>query len=713
MRNGSPSPGRRRSPPATEARSAAAALPAGLLQAAALFRQKRLAEAEAALPPQQTSAPDPSALHLRGLIAREKGDHPRAIALLEAALRCDNRNAGCRGDLGHAYLVAERFRDAIGCYRRVLAAEPEAHPARFGLGMAWLGLGDFAAAAAELAAFVAAVPDHVDGNANLGTALCELGRHHEAEPCFARAMALRPGHPNLHFKYGMALRRRGDLLGAARHLDRAASLAPGLFDAHFQIGLVFVELVRSDQSLRAFRQAVALRPGDAAALNELGRALNRAQQYDEAEDVFAGLLRRDPASPLARSGLAWTRHMQGRVDDARAMVEAALVHGLDAAEGLTMLGLIEQSAGRFEAAIAAFERAIAARPSHAHAHLCLASLRRTGNPADRIATLERLRADGPDTSDQRATLGFAIAREHEKAGDHDSAFAEFRAANDLRRAQHPCEPTDHDGQLARFRTVFTRELFAASARLGNPSERPVFVVGMMRSGTTLAERIMASHPAVHGHGELDHMRQIVQAMPALLGGPYPEAMPRLDAAAAATLAGRYLAPLQRIAPDACRSIDKLPHNFEHLGVAALLFPHARIIHCVRDPVDTCLSSYFHDFEAQNRFTYGLDLIGRYHRYVDRLMAHWTSVLPNPILRLPYEALVADQEGWSRRLIDFLGLPWDDRCLRFFDSERPVFTYSLWQVRQPIYRSAVGRWQSYAAHLGPLFDALELPRPTAS
>ncbi len=653
---------------------------------------------------------DPTALYLCGVIARERGDYPRAIALLETAVRRDGRNVACRGDLGHAYLLAERFDSAITCYNRVLDTEPHAHIARFGLGMAWLGRGDFATAAAELAAFVAAVPDHVDGNANLGTALGELGRYDEATAHLDRALALRPGHPNLHFKYGMVLRRRGDLAGAVRHLDRAAALAPTLFEAHFQIGLVFAELVRHDQSLRAFRQAAALRPGDSAVLNELGRALNRAQHYDEAADVFNDLLHRNPESFLPYAGLAWTRHMQGRTAEARALVETALDRGIDTAEGLTMLGLIEQSAGRFDAAVAAFERAVAAQPTHAHAHLCLASLRRTGNPAERIAALEQLRAQGPATDDQQATLGFAIAREHEKAGDHDSAFAEFAAANAVRRAQYPCDSTDYEGTLARLGAVFTRELFTTRAAAGNPSERPVFVVGMMRSGTTLVEQIMASHPAVHGHGEVDHLRQIVQALPAMLGGPYPEAIPSLDATTIAALARRYLAPLEQTAPDAHRSIDKLPHNFEHLGVAALLFPHARIIHCVRDPVDTCLSSYFHDFAGQNRFTYGLDLIGRYHRHVDRLMAHWAAVLPNPILRLPYEELIADQDQWSRRLIDFLDLPWDDRCLRFFDHERSVFTYSLWQVRQPIYRSAIGRWRPYAAHLGPLFDALELPRP---
>lgn len=684
--------------------------PNGLAQAVALLRQGRFAEAEAALPRQQILTPDPAVLHLRGVIARERGDHHRAIGLLESALRHNDRNLACRADLGHAYLLAERFEDAMACYKGVLAADPRLHAARFGLGMAHLGLGKFAAAASELTAFVAAVPEHVDGHANLGTALSELNRHDEADPHFSRALALRPDHPNLHLKYGMALRRRDDPARAVAHLERAAALAPNLFDAQFQLGLALADLVRSDQSLRAFRQAVRLRPANHAALNELGKALNQTQHYEEAAEVFAELMRRDPTSPASRAGLAWTRHMQGRSAEARAMAQAALDFGTDVAESLTLLGLIEQSAGRFEAAISAFERAIAAQPTHAQAHLCLASLRGAGGAAERLAALQRVRVEGPDTADHRATVGFAIAQEHEKVGNHEAAFAEYRAANTMRLSQYPLDRADDDSRLAAFQATFTPGFFAARASMGDPSERPVFVVGMMRSGTTLAEQIMASHPSVHGHGELDHMRQIVQAMPEALGGPYPEAIVTLDAATAAELARRYLGPLERDAPDALRSIDKLPHNFEHLGVAALLFPRARIIHCMRDPLDTCLSNYFHDFGAQNRFTYDLDLIGRYQCYVDRLMAHWAAVLPNPMLQLPYEDLVANQEAWSRKLIDFLDLPWDDRCLRFFEHDRPVHTYSLRQVRQPIYTSAVGRWRPYAAHLGPLFDALGMPRP---
>src|ERR1700722_6976746 len=176
------------------------------------------------------------------------------------------------------------------------------------------------------------------------------------------------------------------------------------------------------------------------------------------------------------------------------------------------------------------------------------------------------------------------------------------------------------------------------------------------------------------------------------------------------IAGETLARLEQEAPDATRNVDKLPHNFERLGMISLLFPRARIIHCTRDPIDTCLSCYFHDFVSDNRFTNDLKTLGRFYRYYQRLMAHWEAVLPNPILQLPYEALVADQEGWTRKLVNFIGLPWDERCLAFHQNERPVYTYSLWQVRQPIYTSSIERWRLYEKHLDPLFEALEEPPP---
>jgi tetratricopeptide (TPR) repeat protein len=703
---------RQRRPLAEPPRAPSAPSPS-IVRAATLFQQGRLKEADDLLQRLLATAPtDHSALHLLGVIATRRRDYARAVKLLDQAIGIEARITAYHGNLGHAYLMAEQFAAAAACYRRVLTLEPAAPLARFGLGMAHLGQRDFAAAAAMLAQVVAAVPDHIDARANFGTALSELGRHEEAVAHLSLALARKPDSAALHFKYGMACKGRGDLLAACRHLARAAVLDPQAPDPPFQVGLVLLALDRLDEGERALREAVTLAPDMVPALYELGQASNRLQSFDDAARCFERVQALDPESPAPYLGLARTRHLQGRCDEARALVEQALAHHGDEAECRTMLGLIHQSEGHFDQAAAAYREAIAARPTHAHAHLCLAMIRKAAAPVEQIQELERVRALDALEGEQRTTLEYALAREYERLGDHDAAFDRYKAANDRRRVQYPFDVSELATRGDRLTAVFNEALFGRKAGFGSGSDRPVFVVGMMRSGTTLTEQILASHPQVHGHGELDHIRRIVMALPEKIAGaqPYPECVAALDRATALRIAEDHVAWLAREAPTAARSIDKLPHNFERLGVIGLLFPQARIIHCTRDPIDTCLSSYFHDFGSDNRFTYDLDGLGRFYRYYQRLMAHWKAVLPNPILDVPYEDLVSGQEGWSRQLVDFLDLPWDERCLTFYDSERPVYTYSLWQVRQPVYQSSVGRWHPYARHLAPLFDALGLPRP---
>ena len=257
---------------------------------------------------------------------------------------------------------------------------------------------------------------------------------------------------------------------------------------------------------------------------------------------------------------------------------------------------------------------------------------------------------------------------------------------------------------------FDRALFLSRSTLGAASELPVFVLGMPRSGTTLVEQILASHPMVHASGELlasGLMIDGIASLPAArqAGKGYPEAVRLVDRAAAEALAGRYLEAIGRDAGEAARVTDKLPFNFLRIGLIALLLPRARIIHCQRDPYDTCLSCYFQDFQDAQPFVYELERLGKYYREYERLMAHWRSVLPSPMLEVPYEALVNDPEPWCRRILEHCALPWDERVLRFFATERSVQTASFWQVRQPIYLSSVGRWRHYRKHLGPLFEAL--------
>ncbi|HVZ08267.1 MAG TPA: sulfotransferase [Rhodopila sp.] len=604
--------------------------------------------------------------------------------------------------------MLERFDDAAACYRRVLALEPRMHLAHFGLGMARLGQKNFAAAATELKKFVAIERNSVDGHANLGTALSEMDRHAEAIPHLEQALALRPGHAVIQFKCGIAYARKGDYLAAARHLQRAVALDPAMADAYFQLGIVLGRIDRLDEAVQALRDALKLRPDMVPALYELGQALNNLQAFEEAEQQFEKGLALDPESPALYLGLARTRHLEGRCAEARALVGEALVRKADAADCYTTIGQIHQSEGHFAEAIAALQKAISIRPTHGNAQLCLTMLRKPEGPEARIADLQRIRRAASLDKDQLATLNYALAKEYENLGDHAAAFEHYRSANDLRMAMYPPESYSFDWIDDRLIRMFGTAFLADKAGCGNPSERPVFIVGMMRSGTTLVEQILSSHPAVHGHGELDDIRRIVHGLTAKMppSSAYPEGLADLTPAMARPLAETYLARLEREAPSATRSIDKRLHNFEYLGMIALLFPHARIIHCTRDPIDTCLSNYFHDFGSQNRVTCDLKSLGQFFLHYQRLMAHWESVLPNPILRIPYEDLIADQEGWSRKAIAFLDLPWDDRCLSFYENDRPVYTYSLWQVRQPIYRTSLQRWRPYARFLGPLFDALQ-------
>ena len=255
---------------------------------------------------------------------------------------------------------------------------------------------------------------------------------------------------------------------------------------------------------------------------------------------------------------------------------------------------------------------------------------------------------------------------------------------------------------------FTRERVRAMPKATLRSDKPVFIVGMPRSGTSLVEQILASHPAVHGAGELDFIHHIWVGMLGMLGsnfGKYPKCLDNLTTEQVDGMADVYLSPLVAMKPDAVRITDKMPLNFLHLGLIASLFPSARIIHCRRDPMDTCLSCFMTHFNYPQPFQHDLEHLGHFYRLYEKLMGHWKTVIDLPMLEVSYEEVVADPEAQSRRMVEFLGLPWNDDCLKFHQTKRPCATASVMQVRRPVYGSSVGRWRHYEKHLGPLKSAL--------
>ena len=684
-----------------------------LAQAEALCQRGRLDEAEALARGWLASSPrDHAALHIRGIIARQKGDSARAIDLFRQAIAISARVPGYHGNLGNVYFETAQFGEAARCYRKALALDPASAPDRFGLGLALMAQKAYAAAVKELAAALKLRPNHEQTHLNLGIALTELGRIDQAITHCQRAVALGPGYPGNYVALAVALRTKGELRNALAQLARAAEMDPEYAEAYYELVVTFHVLDWPDEAERALRQGLALRPARIEELEKLGKVLIQRAKFDDAMACYERMKTLAPQSALPLRGIGYALHFQGRFAEARAAFATALELEPEDPDTYAKIGRTYWSEGRFAEAIAWHEKAIARQPDNAEAHYTLAMMRSSREGKARIHELkQRLTLDSLSFV-ERVALHFALAKLYDEDGDYDAAFGSFKAGNDLYRSQNPFWPETETAYVDRVIGSFSKELFAEKGRIGSESERPVFIVGLPRSGTTLVEQILASHPQVHGHGELVYFQQLTQALPEQLGGhePYPECMRALDAETAQRIAAAHLARLERDAGTALRSVDKLPDNFSRLGLIVLLFPRAKLIHCMRDPLDTCLSCYFQDFGERLNYTCDLEHLGRYYRDYQRLMAHWHAALPSPILDVPYEGLVADQEAWSRKLIDFLGLPWDERCLAYYKTERPVLTSSAWQVRQPIYTSSIGRWRHYAGHLGPLFGALGITLP---
>ena len=319
---------------------------------------------------------------------------------------------------------------------------------------------------------------------------------------------------------------------------------------------------------------------------------------------------------------------------------------------------------------------------------------------NQVSAIEARAADESLAGSERIDFHFALGKIYDSRGQGDTAFAHFRSGNALRRAAlaaggHVFDAEHHDRLVEAIIGAFPPESFESSK--GLEDTRPVFIVGMPRSGTTLMEQIAASHASVFGAGETGGIGDMVSRLP----GEYPGNMEGLDDSDALA----YMERLGTLAPDSLRIIDKTPFNFLYLGLIARLLPGARIVHCRRDAMDTALSCYFQNFAAPHPWSTDLGELGRYIRAEVRMMDHWHAVLPMPIYEIRYEDLIADQEGESRRLIDALGLPWDAACLAFHENTRWVRSASNWQVRRPIHGGSVGRWKAYGEHLGSLKKAL--------
>lgn len=476
-------------------------------------------------------------------------------------------------------------------------------------------------------------------------------------------------------------------------------------DALNLMGTLALEARQPQDAARLFGAASGLVPASVVYLTNLGLALFALKNFAGASTVFGKVLALDPKSVDALCHLGAVEKALNRTESARQLFEQAV--SLAPRTSRAVLGLADTltAAGDMDGATRLCREVIAAEPDNAAAFVALAAAHRfTENdpePAAMASLGRRLAQQGRGYPAFLHAAGKASA----DLGRHDEAFEHFAAAKAL--TSRDFDLGDYVRRHDEVIRLFTPEFFADRAGYGVPDTSPVFIVGMPRSGTTLVEQICSSHSAVSGAGELASIGQIARELGASERDPavFSTLVKRMTAGQSREIAGLYLKQLRLAGGAATHITDKMPHNFEQLGLIALLFPNAHIIHCTRDPIDNCVSCFTHHFNENHGYNTDLAVLGQYYREYRRLMAHWREVLPIRMLDFSYEALIADQEGRSRELIDFLGLEWEDACLDFHRNERLVKTPSRWQVRQPIYASSVKAWKKYEKHLGPLFESL--------
>jgi Flp pilus assembly protein TadD len=614
------------------------------------------------------------------------------------------------------------------------------------LGLARFRLGKLEPALALLEAALNAAPADPETQLHYGLVLHATGRHAEAAAQFRSSAKLLPLDPAPHLNLSAALLALGDAPGAVRAAKHARRRGSNLPQAQYQLGVASMAADRLDDAMRAFasalrldpkladawvnigvicyrrndiegaktamRRALAVAPGHVGAVGNLGAFLRLTGQTEASEKLLNSVLERDPEAAEVRVNQAAALLSEERPREALALLDAKPVPAdprlaqhwqIQRSLALLQVGRAAE-ANETIAAIGDVPPELEPLMLWRRALLALAARDHETARTHALAMEQTLTTASGILSEHRIMAHFDLARFWNEQRDAERTFSHWGAAHRLLGRFQPFSRERHRAFVDAMIAAFDRARLHDGPRAQNRDPAPVFIVGMPRSGTTLAEQIIAAHPQGFGAGERGALSQAF----GMLGADTPEGVSRvaaLDAPALDAHAGRYLAELHALAPEKTRIVDKMPGNFHYLGLATLMLPGARIIHCVRDPRDIGLSIFTFRFYGYHPYAHDLGDLGWYIAEHDHLMAHWRSVLPNPILTLALKDWVEDFGGTLRRVLDFIELPYDPACERFYESTSRVRTVSRAQVKQPVNAHGLGRWRSYAAQLQPLIDSI--------
>lgn len=595
--------------------------------------------------------------------------------------------------------------------------------------------GKFADAESQCRDILRNKPDHIGALQVIAAIAGQAGTPRRGIEILNRVLAIQPKHTEAHIQLAKLLLQQGNTADAISALNTAIELQPDSAAAHNDLGLIYLAERNVSEAGKCFDRAVEFNPQMAVAHYNRGLSLERQGLFADAISAFRHALAIDPEFAEARAKLAnllWSYGDESEAQDALRRVAAGrpdsvvgllcqaklLLDGgnpagaesplrraiqLDrqATDAHSMLATALLELGQFADSAAEADLALALNPMQVAAwHHLIQAKKLTEADRPVIARIEWILKEEGLGSDARARLHLALGKAYDDLSEYDKAIRHFDEGNRLHfRRDAPYVAAKHRETVDQIIATFGGEFFSRNAAFSSDSELPVLILGMPRSGTTLVEQILSSHPDIAAGDELAFWGERARNFAMDSSG-------RINPDWAKSTARDYLALLAKISPSARRVTDKRPQNFAVIALVHAIFPRARIIHCTRHPVDTCLSIYFQNFAQKMEFAYDRSDLAAYYRQYQRLMAHWRSVLPaDRFVEIPYEELVADREPWTRRMIEFCGLQWDDACLHSDRNTRPVRTASVWQARQPVYQTSVARWRNYEPWLGPLRELL--------
>jgi tetratricopeptide (TPR) repeat protein len=648
------------------------------------------------------------ALHLMGVMAHAYGNLDLAITQLRQACQAPRAPAVYFSNLAEMCRQKGLLLEGEQAGLRAVALDPALVAAWNNLGILQQELGKLEQSVNSLERVAALKPDWAEAHNNLANTYKRLGNLDRAETHYMQALKLNPAYAEAHSNLAFLLNARGQFDRAASEARHAIELNPRLMDAYLNLAEVETSRLRNVEALRWLDALLAFAPQHPPALAARAKALRQQERLDEALSYARQALVLAPDSADVNNTLGQILQALGQHEEAlRQFDQAAALPGAVAEEALVGRASLFVEMGRKEEALAAFDQALAAFPQSVRI-LASRSDSKTFVAGDAdIAAMEAVLKQGETRPlTERMAIHFALGKAYLDLGDSDRAFLHLDQGNHLKRSTFNYDATATGTWFRQIAASFSAAQLQRFPGAGAVSELPVFIIGMPRSGTTLLEQILASHPQVHGAGELTALRMVVEGL-----GHYPADVAHLGAGDLTRLGENYLGRVQGLAQGKVRLLDKMPANFFYAGLIPMILPGARIIHCRRDAVDTCLSCYTKQFAGEQLFSYEQSELGQFYRDYQQLMAHWRQILPaQQFIEVDYESVVDDLETQARRLLAFLDLPWDAACLNFHETRRVVRTASVNQVRKPIYTSAKNRWQAHAAHLGPLLAALGVSAP---